>query len=153
MPERIRKRRENKRAARGRAGQEEEDKRLRLDRRPRQVPRFRLPRLTKAEKGDVRRRLGPFGLIDYLYRLRLRSNYEDSVMFIDGPEDEGPSERVPSDLCLLAGSTSLSCELYIMRLLGRALFVDWARHWLDRNTAPGLAAGLAERDVLLEMIN
>jgi hypothetical protein len=153
MPERIRKRRENKRVARRRAWQEKEDERLRLNRRPRQVPRFRLPQLTLAEKEDVRRRLRPFGLIDYLYRLRLRSNYEDSAMFIDGPEDEGSSEQVRSDLCLLASSTSLLCELYIMRLLGRALFVDWARHWLDRNTAPGLAVGLAERYVLLDMIN
>ena len=153
MLERIRKRRVSKRAARRRAWQEEEDERLRLDRRPRQVLRFRLPQLTKAEKEDVRRRLRPFGLIDYLYRLRLRSNYEDSAMFIDGPEDEGPSEQVRSDLCLLAGSTSLLCELYIMRLLGHALFVDWARHWLDRNTVSGLAAGLAQRFELLEVIN
>jgi hypothetical protein len=74
-------------------------------------------------------------------------------MFIDGPEDEGPSVQVRSDLCLLAGSTSLLCELYIMRLLGRALFVNWARHWLERNTAPGLTAGLAERYELLDMIS
>lgn len=153
MPERIRKRRENKRAAQRRAWQEEEDERLRIGRRPRQVPRFRRPQLTIAEKEDVRRRLRPFGLIDYLYRLRLRSNYEDSAMFIDGPEDEGPSGQVRSDLCLLAGSTSLLCELCIMRLLGRALFVDWASHWLDRNTALGLTSGLAERYELLEMIN
>ncbi len=71
----------------------------------------------KAEKEDVHRRLRPFGLIDYLYRLRLRSNYEDSAMFIDGPEDEGPSEQVRSDLCLLAGSTSLVCEMYIMHIM------------------------------------
>jgi hypothetical protein len=153
MPERIRKRRENKRAARRRAWQEEENARLRLGRRPRQIPRFRLPRLTEAEKEDVVKRLRPFGLIDYLYRLRLRSNYEDSAMFIDGPEDEGSSKQVRSDLCLLAGSTSLLCELYLMRLLGRATFVNWARRWLDRTTAPNLAAGLAERYELLEAIN
>lgn len=153
LPERIRKRRENKRAARRRAWQEEENKRLRLGRRPRQVPRFRLPQLTETEKEDVFRRLRPFGLIDYLYRLRIRSNYEDSAMFIDGPEDEGPSEQVRSDLCLLASSTSLLCELYLMRLLGRETFVDWAGQWLDRNNAPGLASGLAERYELLKLIN
>ncbi|MGB3340818.1 MAG: hypothetical protein WBB37_04990 [bacterium] len=73
-------------------------------------------------------------------------------MFIDGPEDEGPSEQVRRDLCLLAGSTSLLCELYLISMLGRATLVDWAGHWLERNTAPGLTAGLAERYELLDAI-
>jgi hypothetical protein len=150
LPERIQKRRENKRALKRREWQDEENRRISCGRRPRQMPRYRLPRLTDAEKEDVYRRLRPFGLIDYLYRLRLRSNYEDATMFIDGPNDEGPSEQIRRDLCLLAGSTSFLCELYISCLLGRATLVGWARHWLTRNTAPGLTVGLAERHALLD---
>ncbi len=36
----------------------------------------------------------PYTLLEYLYQLRLRCNYEDSAMFTDGPEMGGMSDEV-----------------------------------------------------------
>nr|MBA3298090.1 hypothetical protein [Acidobacteriota bacterium] len=68
----------------------------------------------------VRRRVRPHTAIDYLFRLRVKSNYEDSTMFTDGPTDENASLAVHRDLVRLASSVMLLHELHVTRLLGRA---------------------------------
>ena len=35
--------------------------------------------------------------------------------------------------------------MWKIRLLGRSRIVTWAQSWLERNTAPGISTGLAER--------
>ena len=89
-----------------------------------------------------------FTLMDYLYRLRIRSNYEDSAMFTDGPEEEGQSGQVREDLLLLSGSVALLAELFLTRLIGNNTIQQWANNWLERNKAPGWTADLAERYIL-----
>ncbi len=67
-----------------------------------------------------------------------------SPKYTSGPQ---PIGRRSSSTMIFFRRAVFACRL------GRALFVGWARHWLDRNTVSGLAAGLAQRFELLEVIN
>jgi len=148
IPNQMRKKRADKRNRRKKDWEEEEKERVRAGRAPRQIPKFRLPLLTESEKKDVYSKLRPFTLMDYLFRLRIRSNYEDSAMFTDGPEEEGQSGQVREDLLLLSGSVALLAELFISNLIGRNVILQWVDNWLERNKAPGWTADLAERYIL-----
>ena len=150
IPERRHTRRERKRTEKRRAWLDEEQKRLAAGRSPRVVPRFPLPRLTEAEKAEVNGRLRPYTLMDYLYRLRIRSNYEDSAMFTDGPEDDGPSEQVRHDISFLTGSAALLGELFVGRLVGAQQLGRWADEWLERNRPPDWSGGIVARRDLIE---
>jgi len=46
-----------------------------------------LSRLTDQEKGQLVTKVRPHSMMDYLYRLRIKTNYLDSAMFTDGPSD------------------------------------------------------------------
>lgn len=76
----MRKRRETKRTTARREWQREETNRIAAGRRARKVSEFALPHLSATEKADVQRRVRPFKPMDYLYRLRVQSNYEDSTV-------------------------------------------------------------------------
>ena len=79
--------RERKRAERRRLWRQQEAARLAEGRRARAEPAFpRRPQLTGGEKQQVMDHVRAHGILDYLYRLRIRSNYLDTTMFEDGPE-------------------------------------------------------------------
>jgi hypothetical protein len=71
--------------------------------------------------------------MDYLYRLRVKSNYEDRTMFTDRPQDESESSAVHGNLVRLAASVMLLHELHIRRLVGRARMTTLVDAWLSRN--------------------
>ena len=150
IPDRVRNRRDRKRADRRREWRGEEQGRLSVGRSPRIMPDFPLPRLTASEKAEVESKLRPYTLMDYLYRLRLRSNYEDSAMFTDGPEDDGPSEQVRHDISFLTGSAALLGELFVGRLVGAQQLGRWADEWLARNRPPDWSGGIVARRDLIE---
>lgn len=145
----FKRKREAKRRARRNAWRQEEDDRLRAGRRPRKEPTFRLPRLTPSEKANVESSVRPYTLIDYLYRLRIRTNYEDATMFTDGPEDDRSSVSVRSDLCLIASTTLFLHELYIAVLVGQERFRQWVDEWVNDNVPALVGGGLVERFDLL----
>ncbi len=82
--------------------------------------------------------------MDYLYRLRIKTNYEDSNMFTDGPDDKGSSISVRNALCIIAGGTLFLHELSISNLVGKPTFIRWAQNWAEKNL-PADAGGLAKR--------
>jgi hypothetical protein len=141
IPVAMRTRRENKRKDRRLAWEREERERFDAGRRPRPEPRFPLPYLGESDKQDVRRRVRPYTPMDYLYRLRVKSNYEDSTMFTEGPTDETSSRAVHRDLVRLASSVMLLHELHVTRLLGRADMRRIVARWIDRSLPT------ADRDV------
>lgn len=150
VPERMQKQREQKRSEKRKEWNREESKRLALGRRPREMPTIFLPRLTVSEKEKIEANLRPYTLMDYMYRLRLRSNYEDSAMFTDGPEDNRASTQVRRDVSLLCGSTSLIAELIVGRLVGEEKVRGWAEDWERRSSPPDWSGGLiARRDLIV----
>ena len=118
--------------------------------RPRKEPRIPLPFLTDLEKQEVETGTRPYGLMDYLFRLRLRTNYEDAAMFIEGPEEIGPSEQVREDLSVLAGTTMLLTEMCVRELLEPNTLIEWAKRWAERNTPKDVQVGLSERIPFLQ---
>jgi hypothetical protein len=144
----LRKRRETKRASNRRSWREEELLRTGQGRRLRKEPRFPLPRLTENEKREVNTRTRPTTMIDYLYRVRIKTNYEDSAMFTDGPEDAQVSNEIRNHLCLLAGTTLFLHEVQIAALVGKDQFLEWARQWISQKLPEGFQSGLVERNLL-----
>jgi len=138
-------RRENKLKEKKRVWKEEEQQRLAEGKKARKEPSWPFPNLTKSEKVDVNRRVRPITLIDYLYRLRIRTNYEDVSMFTDGPEDDIISSEVRSDLRVIAGTTLFLHELFIATLVGKSEFLGWVTEWIDENVPDHIASGLANR--------
>jgi hypothetical protein len=144
----LRRERESKRRAARREWRETETTRLAKGRRPRKVPNFSLPRLTAAEKRTVAGKVRSHSIVDYLYRLRLKTNYEDAAMFTDGPTDNVTSRKVHTELCFIASSTMLVHELHIAQVIGAKRLGQWADRWLAQNQVAG-QLGLARRQGLL----
>ena len=105
------------------------------------------PRLTGAEKVKIDDGLRPTSIIDYLYRLRMRSNYEDPTMFTDGPETVAESQEVHRYLGTMAHATLLIHELHVQQLIGEDAFAQLVRSWLSDAGSP--ARGLGARSDLL----
>ena len=92
----------------------------------------------------------PYTLLDYLFRLRIKANYEDARMFTEGPEYGHQSAAVARDLVVVTSATLLAHELRIGRLIGPDVLLSAATAWLERNAPPGAPLGLARRRQLLE---
>lgn len=137
--------RELKKREQRRIWRRREDDRRSRGMRPRPEPTFCLPRLTAIEKRQVDTRLRPFTMMDYLYRVRIKTNYEDSNMFSDGPEYPGSSRLVRNALCTISRATLFLHELAIFNLVGRDTFLIWADDWIRRNLPQNLNYGLAAR--------
>lgn len=129
--------RERKRSDERKKWNADEAARKTMGRKARKLPTFSLPRLTSAEKSTVDHRVPPSGLMQYLFRLRIKTNYLDTTMFTEGPSSQTDSEIVYRDLLYLAASTSLLNELHISHLIGQTKFRQLADTWLSANPCPG----------------
>jgi hypothetical protein len=123
----------------------EEIRRLAEGKRPRRTPAFPTPRLTQEERRHTRSSVPPATLLDYLYRLRIRANYEDAAVFTDGPETSEQSRAFRRDLCILASTTMLMSELAISRTVGKAQLLNWVDTWSRSVARRGARVGLLHR--------
>ena len=142
--------REAKKKHSKKAWQLREANRLNKGKKPRKVHFFRLPNLTGDEKNRISAQLRPFTIIDYLYRLRLKTNYEDSNMFSDGPEDNLSSTNVRAALCEITSGTLFLHELGIRNLVGRETFIRWVDDWSKQHLPQSFNIGLNSRRPYLE---
>ncbi len=110
---------------------------------------FSAAKLTQSETATVDTKLGTVGFLHYLYRLRTRSNYEDSQMFVDGPNTLDASRTVNDDLRLVVAYTLLLHELHISVVIGAAKLAAMADAWLASAGAPSDPIGLATRRAYL----
>lgn len=137
--------RERKKQALRRSWEAEEARRLTQGRKPRKQPLYPLPQLTSDEKRRIDDSTRAFTLIDYVYRLRIKTNYEDSNMFTDGPEDGYQSAIVRTAFCNIASSTLFLYENAMKAIVGRPRLMEWAVSWAERNLPSGSALGIAGR--------
>src|SRR5690606_13796183 len=119
----IQEARRKKRQDRVRVWETEEITRLAAGRRARKRPAFSLPLLAPDEQAAIARNLRAYTIFDYLYRLRIKTNYVDSDMFIDGPEDDQQSRSLANKLCDRSSSTLLLTELSLIHVWGRTEFL------------------------------
>lgn len=137
--------RDKKLRERGKKWQEEERIRMEQKRRPRTQPTFPLPQLTDDERAAAEHGVRPFTVMDYLFRLRLKTNYEDSNMFADGPENERESRIVRDAICRIAGGTLLLYEIVVRSTVGASSFDQWVRDWIARNLPEKYDGGIVAR--------
>lgn len=135
---------------RKKAWDQDEAARLAAGKKPRKRPEFPAPNMPSAEKQAVDKTVRASTVMDYMYRLRIRTNYEDSAMFTDGPAEDGESRGVRQCLRHLSAGTLLIHELAIADLLGSATVVAEARAFLKASTPPGSVSRLAKRLDLLD---
>jgi hypothetical protein len=112
----------------------------------------RQARLTAAEADEVAHTVRPHTLLDYQFRLRIKANYEDAGMFTDGPEEAAESAAVARDLAVITAATLVVHETRISRLIGKEVLLTEAREWIERNSPPAPAMGLAMRIEILEAV-
>jgi hypothetical protein len=149
LREAMKKKREAKKAAARKEWNRVERERLDAGRRPRKTPSFTLPYLSAEEKADIRSKTRRHTALDYLYRLRIKSNYEDSTMFTDGPTDENASRGVHLDLVRLASSVLFLHELHVRERLGLTAMTKIVDDWIGKNMPPNMTLGVAARRDLL----
>lgn len=78
----------------------------------------RTVRLTTAEREAATGAVRPATMADYLYRLRVKANYEDVTVFSDGPPSDREATEVGADLVALAPATLIVHELRIAAIIG-----------------------------------
>jgi len=148
--EHIKRKRIDKQKAARKTWQEQERQRLAAGRRPRKEPaRFAVPHLSSVERNAANASFRDYTLRDYLYRLRIKANYEDGSMFIDGPRDHISSQRLRLNLIRLAASTLLLNELHVASAIGKASLMTLVDRWLSTSQPSALNVGLALRADLL----
>jgi hypothetical protein len=106
--------------------------------------------LTPSEAAAAAEAVRPYTLLDYLYRLRIKANYEDAGMFTDGPQELGESAWVARDLAAITAATLIVHEVRIARLIGKEGLIAEARQWIHHNSPPAPAMGVAMRIDILD---
>ena len=127
-----------------------ETTRLKTGQKVRAKPLIALPRLSEAEKSSIDARVRAYTMMDYLYRLRIRTNYEDSAIFTDGPVDDNESLQVRRSLRRISSSTLMIHELAVADLLGPATVVSQARSFLKASVPERSETALARRLHLID---
>lgn len=123
-----RRKRAEKRDALKKTWNAQEDSRLQKGRKPRKRPKFPLPQLSTAEKTQLDTKLRAYSMLDYLYRLRIKTHYVDAEMLIEGGDDQR-ARQFYVDLRAIVSSTMLVSELRIARIVGRQPFEQWVQAW------------------------
>ncbi|MGL5443108.1 MAG: hypothetical protein ACRDDJ_11635 [[Mycobacterium] stephanolepidis] len=113
-----------------------EQARLTKGKMPRTMPIYRTAQLSQSEKEQCEASVRPHGLLDYLYRLRIKGNYEDAEMFTEGPEDENGSVLVAVSMVRIATAVMIAHETRIAQLLGKETILKMAHDWVQKNATP-----------------
>ncbi|MFE2611607.1 hypothetical protein ACFXDI_52020 [Streptomyces mirabilis] len=129
-------------SAKKKAWRVDRDTRLAAGRTPASEPKS--VRLTAAERNAVADAVRPVTMADYLYRLRIKANYEDVTVFSSGPTTDHEAAQVGADLVALASATLLVHELRIAALIGCDELVK-AMDAVLLLSAADSASGLAQR--------
>jgi hypothetical protein len=143
IDDRLAKKRTEKLSARKKRWRHDQEARAASGRKP--APEPKTVRLTAAERDTVASGVRPVTIADYLYRLRIKANYEDVTVFSDGPASDREATEVSADLVALASATLLVHELRIAAIIGAGELVKAMDAVLPGGTARELAGGMAHR--------
>lgn len=141
--------RSKKQKARRKVWRLKEDERLAKGNKPRKEPTFPLPYLTRSEHTAVESRTRAFGVLDYLYRLRIKAQYEDSTLFSEGPEEPAESLHAYLHLAQIVRSTLFLHELFIERIVGRKVLERLVDAWIKRQASSPVNPLADRRNLIL----
>ncbi len=117
----------------------EDEEQVRLGRGKKARKRHPFPltsKLTATEKNTAETKVRPFTMLDYLFRLRIKANYEEASMFTEGPDSDSISRLVALDMVRIASATMITHEARISQLLGKKAIMDIATEWAKTNSPP-----------------
>lgn len=119
------------------AWEDDEQTRLGQGKKARKRPTFpTASNLTVSEKDSAETKVRPYTMLDYLFRLRIKANYEEARMFTEGPDSDSISSLVALDMVRIASATMIAHEVRIGRLLGKKAIIDIASQWVKTNSPP-----------------
>jgi len=95
-------------------------------------------RIDKSQRAQLVNSLPPTSLFNALYRLRIRSNYEDADAFLLSIENDAEAIEFHQAIRSVGWYTLLLLELLVAARVGRPKFGGWARGFLQHDSA-GLA--------------
>lgn len=79
------------------------------------APRKTLPTATRIDRAS---KMAPTTLFDLLYRLRIRSNYQEADAFLRGALSSADAESFHRALCDVVAATLLTMEIYLAHQIG-----------------------------------
>lgn len=118
---------------------------------PRTTPNWKTAQLSPAEKAACEQNVRAYGWLDYLYRLRIKANYEEARMFTEGPDDDHTSAIVARNMIRFSTAVMIAHEVRIARTIGKTAFLDLARGWAATNNPP-TTMGIGLRLPILERV-
>lgn len=92
-------------------------------------------KFSEEDKHKTISRIRPTSLINYLFRLKRRTNYEQSSALALGPQNEHQSKELRENLSFIIESTLLVTEFIICRSVGDETYYNWCREW-EKYKAP-----------------
>ena len=102
--------------------------------------------MTPEDRIKVEAQTRNYTLLDYLYRLRIRTNYKDAAIFTEGPEYERESKSARVSLIRIVSMSLLASELILLTCPdGPPHLKEWAQNWFDANVPNDLYTGIKER--------
>lgn len=84
-------------------------------------------KLTDEDKVKTVSRIRPTSLINYLFRLKRRTSYEQASAFAIGPQNKFQSKDFRDNLSFIIRSTLLVTEFIISKAVGEDNYIDWFR--------------------------
>ncbi|MFI1096324.1 hypothetical protein [Streptomyces sp. NPDC020917] len=133
IEDRLRKARDQKLSARRKLWYTECGERAQQGKSARPEPKS--VKLTASERSATEVGLRPVTIADYLYRLRVKANYDDITVFVDGPASDSEATAMASDLVDLASATLLVHEVRIAARIGSKELVRLMDDALLRSSA------------------
>lgn len=104
------------------------------------------PKLSADERAVCAKKVRAHTLLDYLYRLRVRTNYTDTSMFTDGPRFSGESSEVRACIGSIVAATNYASELAIAACpMGPELLAGCCEGWVRKTSSASLAFGVGQR--------
>jgi hypothetical protein len=128
-----------------------ENARLAKGKPPRTMPVWKTAQLSPAEKDACEQSVRAYGWLDYLYRLRIKANYEEARMFTEGPDDEHTSALVARNMIRIATATMIAHEVRVAQIISKAALLDIANAWASTNSPP-TTMGIGFRLPILDQV-
>lgn len=143
---RKKRKRDEKTAERAKDWDKKEAARIAKGKTPRVRPKFKTSQLTDAETTKAET-IRSYGLIDYLYRLRIRANYVDASTFTDGPENDHESTALAVHLGVLSAVTLMGHEHRIGTLVGSPQLTQWMDDFTSSHPVPPTSSIMQRRSM------
>lgn len=101
-------------------------------------------RFTREEKEKVSNSVSPTSIFNFLYRLRIRSNYEDADIFFVGERSDKTVNDYFNSIILITDYTMFFIESVLKQIIGKKEFLSLVKTFVNSST--GYNFGIVPRE-------